>query len=352
MQFTPFRTAVIAIVALLGILFAAPNLFPEETVKAWPDFVPKQQMVLGLDLRGGSHLLLQVNREGIVAERIKELRRDARSKLATENGIGNIITTGTDSITVELTDPTQRAAAEATLKTLQNVISGSLFAVGGVPELAFSDTPDGKIVITLTPEGIDERMSSLVSQSMEVIRKRIDELGTTEPTIQRQGTDRVLVQLPGFGDSTRLKDIISRTARLTFHLVHPTMTAAQAEAQGIPAGYMVLPSADGGKELLNENVELGGESLVDSQPAFDQQTARSVVSFKFDTRGAIVFGEVTSKNVGKRFAIVLDNQVITAPVIQQAITGGSGQISGSFTPQTANDLAVLLRAGALPASLD
>ena len=352
MQFSPIRTAIIVIVALLGILFASPNFLSEETVKALPDWLPKQQMVLGLDLRGGSHLLLQVNREGIVAERIKELRRDARSKLANENGIGNIITTGADSITIELTDPTQRAAADTALQTLQNTISSSLFAVGGVPELAFSDTADGKIVITLTPEGVEERMSSLVSQSMEVIRKRIDELGTTEPSIQRQGTDRVLVQVPGFGDSTRLKDIISRTARLTFHLVHPTISAAQAEAQGIPVGYMILPSADGGNELLNENVELGGESLVDSQPAFDQQTSRSVVTFKFDTRGAIVFGEITSKNVGKRFAIVLDNQVVTAPVIQQAITGGSGQISGSFDAQSANDLAVLLRAGALPASLD
>src|SRR5690606_29657799 len=181
-------------------------------------------------------------------------------------------------------------------------------------ELTFTDAPDGKIVVGLTPDGVDQRMSALVAQSIEVIRNRIDELGTTEPTIQRQGTDRVLVQVPGFEDSTRLKDIISRTARLTFHLVHPTMSAAQAEAQGVPVGYMIVPSADGGSELLNENVELGGESLVDSQPAFDQQTSRSVVTFKFDTRGAIVFGEVTSKNVGKRFAIVLDNQVITAPV--------------------------------------
>jgi SecD/SecF fusion protein len=188
---------------------------------------------------------------------------------------------------------------------------------------------------------------------MEVIRNRIDELGTTEPQIQRQGTDRVLVQVPGFEDSTRLKDIISRTARLTFHLVHPTMTAAQAEAQGIPAGYMILPSADnGGKELIAEEVSLGGESLVDSQPGFDSQTQQPVVTFKFDTRGAITFGEITAKNVNRRFAIVLDNQVITAPNIQQPITGGSGQIYGSFTPQTANDLSVLLRAGALPATLD
>src|SRR5690606_1211424 len=233
-----------------------------------------------------------------------------------------------------------------------NITSG-LLSVGGVPELAFTTRPDGKIEIALTESGINERLSSIVGQSIEVIRKRIDELGTTEPTIQRQGTDRVLVQVPGFGDSSRLKDIISRTARLTFHLVHPTMSAVQAEAQGIPAGYMILPNADGqGSELIAEEVSLGGESLVDSQPSYDQQTQQPVVTFKFDTRGAITFGEITSRNVNRRFAIVLDNQVITAPNIQTPITGGSGQIYGSFTPQSANDLSVLLRAGALPASLD
>ncbi len=195
-------------------------------------------------------------------------------------------------------------------------------------------------------------MSSLIAQSIEVIRKRIDEVGTTEPTIQRQGADRVLVEVPGFSDSARLKTLISQTARLTFHLVHPTMTAQQAEQQGTPAGYFIAPSKDGGEELLNENVELGGELLTNAQPGFDQQTGRSIVSFQFNTQGAILFGEVTSKNVGKRFAILLDNQVITAPVIQQPITGGTGQISGNFTPQSANDLAVLLRAGALPATLD
>jgi SecD/SecF fusion protein len=352
MHVSPLRTALILIVSVLGILFTIPNFVSKETLASWPDWLPRQTMTLGLDLQGGSHLLLQVNRESIVTERIKELRRDARSVLANDNGIGNIITTGPDSITIELTDPTQLEAAKTALQTLQNTVSNTLFGGVGVQELAYSDTADGKIVITLTPEGVNERMSSLVSQSIEVVRNRIDELGTTEPAIQRQGTDRLLVQVPGFGDSTRLKDIISRTARLTFHLVHPTMTAAQAEAQGIPAGYMILPSADGGNELINEQVELGGESLVDSQPSFDQQTSRSVVTFKFDTRGAITFGEITSKNVGQRFAIVLDNQVITAPVIQQAITGGSGQISGNFTTQSANDLAVLLRAGALPASLD
>ncbi len=352
MRNSPLRTVLVVLVALFGVLFTVPNFVPKDSLAGLPDWLPKEGMVLGLDLQGGSHLLLQVNREGIISERIRGLRQDARAVLANQNGIGNLITTGPDSITIELTDPTQRATAMTALQGLQNVISNSIFTIGGVEELAFSETPDGKIVIGLTPQGVTERMSSLVSQSIEVIRKRIDELGTTEPSIQRQGADRVLVQVPGFGDSTRLKDIISRTARLTFHLVHPSMTAAQAEAQGIPPGYIILPSADGGNELIAEEISLGGESLVDSQPGFDQQTRQPVVTFRFDTRGAITFGEITTRNVNRRFAIVLDNQVITAPNIQTPITGGSGQIYGSFTPETANDLAVLLRAGALPASLD
>jgi SecD/SecF fusion protein len=352
LQFTPLRTAIIAIVAALGIFFAIPNFFPKDVVASWPGFLSHQGMTLGLDLQGGSHLLLQVNRDSIIAERVKELRRDVRELLASQKGIGNLITTDADGITIELTDPSQQAEAMTAVQTLQTNINGSLLGVGGTPELEYGTTADGKITIKLSAQGVTDRMSALITQSMEVIRKRVDEVGTTEPTIQRQGNDRVLVQVPGFEDSARLKDLISRTARLTFHLVHPSMTASQAEAQGVPAGYFILPSADGGNELLNENIELGGESLTNAQPGFDQQTGRSVVSFQFDTRGAITFGEITSKNVGKRFAIVLDNQVITAPTIQQPITGGSGQISGSFTPATANDLAVLLRAGALPATLD
>jgi len=351
LQFTPLRTAIILIVSVLGILLAIPNFFSKDVTANWPNFLPHDGMTLGLDLQGGSHLLLQVNRDSIITERLKDLRRDARQLLAGQRGIGNIITTQADGITVELTDASQKDAARTALETLQTNISGTM-GIGGTPELAFGETPDGKLTVTLTPDGITERMSSLIAQSIEVIRKRVDEVGTTEPTIQRQGQDRVLVQVPGFEDSSRLKDLISRTARLTFHLVHPTMSAAQAQAQGVPLGYMIVPSAEGGEELVSENVELGGESLTNAQPAFDQQTGRSVVSFSFDTRGAIIFGDITSKNVGKRFAIILDNQVITAPVIQQPITGGSGQISGNFTPQSANDLAVLLRAGALPATLD
>ena len=354
MQLSPLRTAIIAIVAVLGVLFAIPSFLPDNVRENWPGFLPRQTVVLGLDLQGGSHLLLQVNEDGIISERLQSLRRDVRNTLANQNGIGNLITTdpATHSLTIELTDPSQKEAARTAIQALQNTISNSVLSVGGVNELAFGETPDGKLTVTLTQEGINERMSALVAQSIEVIRKRVDELGTTEPSIQRQGTNRVLVQVPGFGDSERLKDIISRTARLTFHMVYPGMNAAQARAQGLPAGTMILPSQDGTEELLYEDVALGGESLVDAQPSYDPQRNIPVVSFKFDTRGAITFGQITAANVGQRFAIVLDNTVITAPVIQQPITGGSGQISGNFTTASANDLAVLLRAGALPASLD
>jgi SecD/SecF fusion protein len=352
LQFSPIRTAIIFIVALLGILYVIPNFLTKDQLAAWPNWLPHQAVTLGLDLQGGSYLLLQVDRQGVIDDRVQELRRDARNVLANQNGIGNIITVDKTGLTIELTDPTQRARADQVLQVLQNNVGGSVIGVGGVQELAFTDTPDGKIRIAITDAAIDQRMSSLVTQAMEVIRKRIDQIGTTEPQIAREGSDRVLVQVPGFQDSTRLKEIISKTARLTFHLVYPNMTAAQARQQGLPAGTEIVASQDGGEELLFDDVALGGESLVDAQPGFDSQTSRSVVNFRFDTRGAVTFGDITSKNVGKRFAIVLDNQVITAPVIQQPITGGSGQISGNFTPQTANDLAVLLRAGALPVSLD
>ncbi|MBJ3785570.1 protein translocase subunit SecD [Devosia sediminis] len=355
MNQSPFRVIVILFVAIAGILLAAPNFLPKNVQESLPGWLPQPGLVLGLDLQGGSHLLLEVDRNGIVEQRLSDLRRDARNVLANQNGIGNIITTdpATNSITIELTDPTQKDAAATAIQALQNTLSNSLFSAGaGVNELTFGETTDGKLTIALTEEGITQRMSSLVAQSIEVIRSRIDELGTTEPTIQRQGDTRVMVQVPGFGDSTRLKNIISQTARLTFHMVYPGMTADQAEAQGLPVGTMILPSQDGGRELLYEDVSIGGESLVDAQPAYDQQRGIPVVSFKFDTRGAITFGELTSANVGQRFAIVLDDEVITAPVIQQPITGGSGQISGSFTTASANDLAVLLRAGALPASLN
>lgn len=350
MKFNPIRSAIIVLVAVASIFMVLPNFFSDEDVAGWPDLLPKQKIVLGLDLQGGSHLLLQVNRSDIIEGRLGDIRRDARSILIGE-GIGSLITTQGANLTIEITDPEQLEAAREALRPLELMLEGPMFQVSSTPETIIDIVGSNRIRITLTDEAIAERMSALVAQSVEVIRNRIDELGTTEPVIQRQGQDRVLVQVPGFDDSERLKDLISQTARLTFHMVYPAMTAEQARAQGLPAGTMIMPSADGMDELLYEDISLGGEQLTDAQPAFDDRN-RSVVTFRFNTQGAITFGEITSQNVGRRFAIVLDGQVITAPVIQQPITGGSGQISGNFTPESASDLAVLLRAGALPATLD
>ena len=349
MKFTPFRAIAVILVTLLSILAVLPNFVSDETVAGMPDFLPKDRVVLGLDLQGGSHLLLQVNRDDIIEGRISDIRREARTLLI-DAGIGSLITTNGNTLDIELTDSSQLQAAREVLAPLERSIEGGMFQTSTAPEVQIATT-GGRLRVTLTEDAITSRMSTLVAQSLEVIRSRIDEVGTTEPTIQRQGDDRILVQVPGFGDSERLKDLISQTARLTFHLVYPSMSAAQAEAQGMPAGTIIVPSADGFNELLYEDVALGGEQLVDAQPAFDQN-GQPVVSFRFNTQGALTFGEITSQNVGRRFAIVLDDRVITAPTIQQPITGGTGQISGSFTPETASDLAVLLRAGALPATLD
>lgn len=350
MKFPPFRTIAVLLVTLLSVLAVMPNFLSEQTKAGLPGWLPSQEIVLGLDLQGGSHLLLQVNRDDIVEGRISDIRRDARAMLI-EAGIGSLITTDGATLNVELTDASQLDAARQVLEPLAQPVDGGIFGGGtSAPEIDIS-TSGGRILITMTEDAIASRMSSLVAQSLEVIRSRIDEVGTTEPIIQRQGEDRILVQVPGFGDSERLKDLISQTARLTFHLVYPSMSAAQAEAQGLPAGTMIVPSTDGFNELLYEDVAIGGEELVDAQPSFDQNS-RPVVSFRFNTQGAITFGEITSQNVGRRFAIVLDGEVITAPTIQSPITGGTGQISGSFTSESASDLAVLLRAGALPATLD
>ncbi|MEN0041639.1 MAG: protein translocase subunit SecD, partial [Pseudomonadota bacterium] len=204
-------------------------------------------------------------------------------------------------------------------------------------------------------EGIDERLRNAVSQSIEVIRRRVDELGTTEPVIQRQGVDRVIVQVPGFNDPERLKEVIGTTAKLGFHIVDNSMSAADALANRPPVGTIVVPTSDPesgeANVLIQRRVYISGEDLVDAQQGFDQRTNEPIVTFRFNNKASQAFCRFSSGNIGSRFAIVLDNTSISAPVIRDAICGGSGQISGNFTAQSANDLAVLMRAGALPADI-
>jgi SecD/SecF fusion protein len=352
LYFARWKTILIWLVVLAGVVVAAPNLVSQERLAGLPDWLPKRQMTLGLDLQGGVHLLLEIDRDDIVEERLRTVESDVRQYLR-EAGIGYTGLVRSDtSVRVRIRDAGQLAAARTALQPLTAPVNSGLFGGGTVSEVAIAEPETGVLNIGLTDSGIDYRMSSAVAQSVEVVRRRIDELGTTEPTIQRQGSNRVLVQVPGEADPQRVKDLIGQTARLSFRMVDTSIPVQEAINGRPPATSEVLQSVEGDQPYLVEIRELvSGESLTDSQAGFDQRTNEPIVTFRFDSRGAQAFGAATQQNVGRPFAIVLDNQVISAPVINEPILGGSGQISGSFTPQTANDLAILLRAGALPADL-
>ena len=211
----------------------------------------------------------------------------------------------------------------------------------------------GLIRLTVPQAAITERIRQSVEQSIQIIEKRVNELGTVEPLIQRQGVDRILVQVPGLQDPTRLKEILGKTAKMDFRMVDTSISPEQAQQGRLPPESELLPNAQPPKTpiVIKKQVLVSGGDLTDAQPGFDQRTSEPIVSFKFNTSGARKFAQATSENVGLPFAIVLDNEVISAPVIREPITGGQGQISGGFTVQQANDLAILLRAGALPAPL-
>ncbi|HYM30593.1 MAG TPA: protein translocase subunit SecD [Candidatus Cybelea sp.] len=358
MYFPPWKVALIIGVCLLGIIFSAPNLLTREQAAKLPPWLPHSQLNLGLDLRGGSHLLLEVDLNAVVQERLQNLVESARTELRKQHinytgGLG----VSDNKIIVHLRDPEQKPQALDVLKGLASPVSESIFSAGQ-KDLTVSEGPDNTLVVELSQAAVQQRAQSAVQQSIEIVRRRIDETGVNEPSIQVEGRDRILVQLPGIDDPDRVKRLIGKTAKLTFRMVD---TSPEAAAGRVPPGSEVLPSEEGKNErtgqqrpaqyIVRKKVEVAGDDLVDAQAGYDQRTGEPVVNFRFNTSGARKFGETTRENVGKPFAIVLDNKVLSAPNIREPILGGSGQISGSFTVQSANDLAVLLRAGALPAPL-
>ncbi|MEO3385967.1 protein translocase subunit SecDF [Mesorhizobium sp. CAU 1741] len=354
LYFSRWKSIAIWLVVLLAVVVAAPNLIPRSTLDALPDWMPKRQMTLGLDLQGGSHILLQVDRDLMIADRLETARDDIREALR-EARVGYTGLTGSDrTVQVRIRDAEQVEAAKTALESLTEPVSATLFGAGSVSELAMEEPEPGLLRFTLTEEGINYRLSTAISQSVEVVNRRVNELGTTEPIIQQQGNDRILVQVPGLEDPQRLKDILGQTARLTFQMVDQSMPAQEAIEGRPPAGSTVMYSTDDPPVpyIIENRVIVSGENLIDAQTGFDQRTNEPVVSFRFDNQGATRFGQATQQNVGRLFAIILDDQVISAPQIREPILGGSGQISGNFTVQTANDLAVLLRAGALPVDLN
>ncbi|MBB3998292.1 protein translocase subunit SecD [Aureimonas pseudogalii] len=356
LHFSRWKTTLIWLAVLAGVLFALPNFLTESQRASLPGFVPARPMTLGLDLQGGSYVLLEVDRASLVNDRLLGLREDVQLSLRNANiGFANLAEVN-GGIQFNLRDPSQTAAARTALEQLTSPISSGLLAGGSVVEAELTETQPGSFRLALTEAGVNYRLSTAVAQSIEVVRRRVDELGTTEPVIQRQGLDRIMVQVPGLQDPARLKNLLNQTARLTFRLVDVSNVAqaVAAKQQPLPAGDELLMTTDEPAQpiLVQRQVMISGESLTDAQAGFDQQNSQPVVNIRFDSRGAQRFGAVTQENVGRPFAIVLDDKVLSAPSIREPILGGQAQISGNFTVQTANDLAVLLRAGALPATLD
>jgi preprotein translocase subunit SecD len=338
--FAKWKIATILGICLLGLAFLAPNFLSKEDAEGLPSFLPNKQISLGLDLQGGVHLLIEVGVDTVIRERAESVRDDIRVTLRKAKiRYANLGIRGTN-VRVTIKDP---AKVDQAVSLLQADQAGMEIESNG-----------SAITMSFSEVALNEQKVGAVEQSVEVLRKRIDALGVREPTIIRQGDERILVQVSGIKNPERLKEIIGKTAKMTFHLVDTRRLAPGR----VPPGSMLVPDAedknpDGSpyQRLVQKRVMVSGESLIDAQPSFDSRTNEPVVTFRFDTRGARKFGDITTKNIGVPFAIILDGKVITAPVIREPILGGSGQISGSFTVQGSQDLSLLLRAGALPAPL-
>lgn len=359
-------------VVAFGLIYAMPNLFfarveshndaaeavaqagfatPEQeaAIALWPNWLPSGIVNLGLDLRGGAHLLAEVQVADVYAARIDALWPEVRDRLRdVRDQAGNVrrVDSPPGQLRVQISNPAGLEAAVAAVRELAQPV----VTLTGVGQNDLEVTVvDGDIVVQLSEAERAATDNRTIQQSLEIVRRRIDEVGTREPTIQRQGADRILIQVPGIGSAAELKALIGTTARLTFNSV----VQVTGDGQALPgAGNVLLPDLEDQNTfyILESLPVVSGEDLVDAQPAFDQN-GRPAVNFRFNPTGARKFGDYTAANIGRPFAIVLDDEVISAPVIQSHIPGGSGIITGNFTVEESTQLAVLLRAGALPAEL-
>ena len=361
LQIALWKRIIIWLLCIGGLLIALPNAFYSrvetfndakllnETSDKWPSFLPSSLVNLGLDLRGGAHLLAEVQVSDVYEQRMAALWPDVRDILRAERSkVGTIrLQKGkSDELRIKLSNPTEIGTGIDLLKALAKPVS----SVGSIGKLDLDIVSvEDEIIVRLSNAERRATDDRTMQQALEIIRRRIDEVGTREPTIQRQGSERILIQVPGIGSASELKQLIGTTAQLTFQPV----IAARVNAQSLAgSGQELLPALDDPSEfyLLDAGAVVTGEELVDAQPSFDQN-GRPAVNFRFNPSGARKFGDYTAENIGNPFAIVLDNEVISAPTIQSHIPGGSGIITGSFTIEESTELAILLRAGALPAGL-
>lgn len=343
-QISRWKIGLVVAAVILGVLFALPNVLPPSARENLPPFLPKKTLSLGLDLQGGSYLLLEVDTEALQRERLSDLNEDVRQRMRADGVSASPRVVG-ERVVVTVNDPAQVDAAFSALRAItapdsQGVVSWTAARDGAT------------ITLSPAPEAARAVATRAVDQSIEIVRRRIDELGTREPTIQRQGANRIIVAAPGESDPERLKNVIGQTAKLSFHAVDETGDVASAVNGGrVPPGSMLVTGDESGPILVRRRSIVTGEMLTDAQSTFDQN-GQPAVAIRFNGEGARRFGSYTSANVGKSFAIVLDDKVISVANIIEPIPGGNGQISNMGSVERASDLAVLLRAGALPAPLN
>ncbi len=333
---------------LFGLIFTLPNVLPQRIVDQMPGWMPHGRLNLGLDLQGGSYLLMEVDTAALTKERLTNLAEDVRTKMHTENiPISDLAVAG-DLVNVRITDPTMVDRAYGLL----NESLGARLPTGG-RDVTVKTAANQHIQVAFVSQAANAAATEAVTRSIEIIRKRIDALGTKEPLITKQGTARIVIEAPGESDPEKLKRVIGKTAKLTFQMLDDAVPAEELAAGRVPPDDEILPSDDHYSPVyaLKKRAVVTGEMITNASGSHDQDN-RPVVSFAFNGQGTLKFGQVTAANLHKRFAIVLDKRVITAPEIQSAITAGNGQISGNFTDESANDLALLLKSGALPAPLN
>jgi SecD/SecF fusion protein len=355
LQFTRTKVFLILLTCLAGLLVAMPNMISKETLASWPSFLPHKQLPLGLDLQGGAHLLLAMDQDEIKKDWLNNLRDESRKVLREARiGFTGVGIQGTQLV-IKLAKPEESDKAITELHKVRQSIGSAVLGSGGFDVEVSQGSDPGTIIVKPTEAGMRARISNAAAASIETINRRVNNLGTSESTIVRQGTDRILIQFPGLKDTKELKALIGETAKLTFHEVHPSLSAEEAKQTSIPTGYKIYPSDKGdngpGEYVLREQPVVQGADLADAQPGFDSRNSEPVINFRFNQVGARKFANFTKDNVGRPFAIVLDDKVLSAPVIREPILGGSGQISGNFTVESTNKLAVQLRSGSLPAKL-
>ena len=349
LDFPPWKVWSIALAIAIGFLLALPNFLTAQQAASLPSFLPSKQLSLGLDLRGGSHLMLEASTDDVRKTKLESLEDTVRSELRQVDG-GAIaftdLSTAGGRLSLVVSDPARIDAAATALKAVTQPLSG----LSGARDVEVTIEAGNRIVMTETDAGVAASIDNAMAQAVEVIRKRIDELGTREPTIVRQGANRIVVQVPGLQDPQALKALLGKTAKLEFKLVDISADSAEVAQGRAPPGSQILASVDGAPVVVRRRAILTGDQLVDSQVTQDQN-GRPAVSFRFDSTGGRRFAQVTQENSGKPFAIILDNKVISTPTINEPILGGSGVITGSYTVQAANEFAILLRSGKLPVEL-